>query len=98
MSLTKQSRYSIITLLTIFIQQTRTMTFMDIWLLLCMGIVLLAVAEYAMLLGMSMGKKGKTYTDRHDLARKIDSWAMKIFIGLYFLTVGTYFYSVYSYA
>ena len=74
------------------------MTFMDTWLLLCMGIVLLAVAEYAMLLGISMGKGGKTDKEKHDLARTIDSWAMKIFIGLYVLIVSTYFYCVYAYA
>ena len=71
---------------------------MDIWLLISMGMVFLAVAEYAMLLGMGLMKRFATGKESCDLARKIDSWAMKIFIGFYVLIVGTYFYSVYSYA
>ena len=71
---------------------------MDIWLLLSMGIVFSAVAEYAMILAMSMRKKVKTDKEKNDLARKIDSWAMTIFVGLYVMVVGTYFYCVYTYA
>ena len=71
---------------------------MDIWLLLSMGIVFLAVAEYAMIQGMGLVKKFASGKERYDLARKIDSWALKIFVGMYILIVGTYFYCVYSYA
>ena len=74
---------------------------MDIWLLLCMGIVFLAVAEYAVILGISKGQRDETIKqkeDKYDLARKLDSWAMKIFIGLYVIIIGTYSYCVFSYA
>ena len=71
---------------------------MDTWLMICMGIVFLAVAEYAVLLGMTNGKLVKSDEEKaakHDLAKKIDSWALKIFIGLYVLIVGTYSYWIY---
>ena len=72
---------------------------MDTWLLLCMGMVFLTVAEYAFILGMSsMGRKDRTVgekEDKLDLSRKIDFWAMIIFFGLYVLFVGIYICSVY---
>ena len=76
------------------------MTCMDIWLLLCMAIVFLAVAEYALILGICYGKKKETDKKgaRHELAGKIDLWAKKIFLGLYILTVCIYFYCVNLYA
>ena len=73
---------------------------MDIWLLLCMGFVFLALAEYAVILGMRFSqKKGLNEKCEKALKKKcgkIDYWALKIFIALYILIVGTYFYSVYS--
>ena len=74
---------------------------MDIWLLLCMAIVFLAVAEYAVILGLSKEQRNETNKqkqEKQDLARKLDSWAMKIFIGLYVIIIGTYCYCIYSYA
>ena len=71
---------------------------MDTWLLLCMGVVFFTVAEYALILGMSMGKRDRTARekeDKLDLSRKIDFWAMIIFFGLYVLLVGIYICSVY---
>ena len=32
------------------------MTVMDIWLMLCMGIIFFAVAEYTLVIGMSIAK------------------------------------------
>ena len=74
------------------------MTFVDIWLLLSLGTVFLTVAEYVMILGMSIMNKVTTYKEKKDLARKIDFWAMTIFIRLYVMVVGTYFYCIYVYA
>ena len=74
---------------------------MDIWLLLCMAVVFLAVAEYALILGICYRKRNendKKKKERLEMAGKIDSWAIKIFIGLYILTVSTYFYCVNTYA
>ena len=77
---------------------------MDIWLLLCMAFVLLALAEYAVILGLRFNnKKNKIHDDKNaeeaikHRCRMIDSWALKIFAGLDMLTVGTYFYCVYTY-
>ena len=77
------------------------MTCIDAWLLLCMAIVFLAVSEYALILGIWYGKRNeaeKMKKERFERAEKIDSWAFKIFIGLYILVVVTYFYGVNSYA
>ena len=75
------------------------MTGMDIWLFLCMAVVFLAVAEYALILGMCYGNKNdQKKRERLELAGKIDYWAIKIFIGLYSGTICTYFYCIYSYA
>ena len=79
---------------------------MDIWLLLCMAFVFLALAEYAVILGIRFGRKKNKIHDRendNDEAMKqrcsvIDSWALKIFIGLDILAVFTYFSCVYTYA
>ena len=74
---------------------------MDIWLLLCMGFVFLALAEYAVILGIRFSPRNG-FNEKCEMALKkkcgnIDYWALKIFIGLYILVVGTYFYCVYSY-
>ena len=76
------------------------MTCMDIWLLLCMGMVFLAVAEYALILRMCYRNWNETdkKRERLEMAKKIDSWAIKIFIGLYIMTVSTYFYCINTYA
>ena len=72
---------------------------MDTWLLLCMGVVFFAVAEYAFILGMSMGRRDTTFRekeDKLDLSRKIDFWAMIIFSALYVLLVGIYLLCVFT--
>ena len=74
---------------------------MDIWLLLCMGFVFLALAEYATILGMRFSLRTDP-NEKIELALKkkcgkIDKWVFKIFIGMYILVVSTYFYCVYSY-
>ena len=82
------------------------MTYMDIWLLLCMAFVFLALAEYAVILGMRFGRKknkirGKEKDNDEAIKQRcsmIDSWALKIFIGLDILAVVTYFSCVYTYA
>ena len=76
------------------------MTCMDIWLLLCMGFVFLALAEYAVILGIRFNQK-RALDEKCEKYLKlrcgnIDCWALKIFIGLYILVVGAYFYCIYS--
>ena len=81
------------------------MTCMDMWLLLCMGFVLLALGEYAVILRIRFPRnsepyeklKGKRETDLKKKCSNIDSWALKIFMGLNMFVVGIYFYCVYSY-
>ena len=81
------------------------MTQMDIWLLLCMSFVFLALTEYAIILAIRFGQKKivpKEKKEEHEVNMKhrckvIDSWALKIFVGLDIFTVGTYFYCVHSY-
>ena len=81
------------------------MTYMDIWLLLCMAFVFLALAEYAAILALRFGQKKNKVHDKDmdeeeaikNRCRMIDSWALKIFIGLDILAMGTYFYCVYAY-
>ena len=79
---------------------------MDIWLLLCMAFVLLALAEYAVILGLRFNnKKNKIHDKKKEneeaikqRCNMIDSWALKIFIGLDILAVVTYFCRVYTFA
>ena len=74
---------------------------MDIWLLLCMTIVFLAVAEYALILRICYGTRhgtDKKKGGKLEMVGKMDSWAVKIFIGLYIFTVGTYLYCINLYA
>ena len=78
---------------------------MDIWLLMCMAIVMLAIAEYAVILGFRFGRqknkiKSKNLEDEEAIkqrCKRIDSWALKIFIGMDVLTMVTYFYCVNSF-
>ena len=75
---------------------------MDIWMLLCMFFVASAQFEYAMQLTISFGKmkkngtragkEGKTKVE--EKCRKIDRYALKIFLGVYILTVGAYIYKM----
>ena len=79
---------------------------MDIWMLICMGFVASAQFEYAMLLNIRFGKLNgirnageklrKAEEASEGKCRKIDWFAMRIFLVVYILTVGSYFYNVCS--
>ena len=70
------------------------MTAMDIWLLMCMLFVALATFEYAILLTAKYGKKSRrnAHQGAEEKYCKWDNYALKLFMGAYILTVGTYFY------
>ena len=78
------------------------MTSLDIWILICMIFVAAAKFEYAVQLkirygnmskiGTRIGKEGKTRAE--EKCRKIDGYALKIFLVVYILTVGAYFYKM----
>ena len=78
---------------------------MHMWLLLCMGFVLLALAEYAVILRIRFPRNSEPYEKvkgKFEISLKrrcanIDSWSLKIFMGLNVFVVGVYFYCVYSY-
>ena len=84
--------------------QTRHLTAMDIWLLLCMLFVALATFEYAILLAIRFGGKYKINTSKkmnsefkaERKCMQIDRLSLKIFFLAYLLTVGTYFYYLQS--
>ena len=84
--------------------QTSFVTALDIWLLICMLFVATATFEYAMLLLIRYGKrlkldvgtKGKKHGKAAATIVKVDRYALRAFIGIYVLTVGIYFYIVYS--
>ena len=71
---------------------------MDIWLLLCIAFVFLALAEYAFILRIRFGRKKNNIKainmeDEEAIklrCRRIDSKALKIFIGLLILADVTY--------
>ena len=75
---------------------------MDAWLLLCMIFVALALFEYAVQLAIryrGMREKSKKPLDdiekeSKEICRKIDRWALRIFVGLDVLVVASYFYFV----
>ena len=75
---------------------------MDIWQLLCMIFVALALFEYAFQLAIryrEKTKRSKKHFEEHEKDSNqrcllIDRWALRIFAGLYVLVVGTYFYIV----
>ena len=78
---------------------------MDLWLLLCMGFVALALFEYAVLLTIRFGKQHKITADKRgnksdvvaeNRCRKIDRYALRAFLTLFSLSVGTYFYNIHS--
>ena len=75
---------------------------MDAWLLLCMGFVALALLEYAVLLTIRFGKQHKIIADKRgnksdivseNKCRKIDRYALRVFLSLFSVTMGTYFYN-----
>ena len=71
---------------------------MDIWLLLCMLFVALAIFEYAVMLAIRFGKRKKNLIEkgdqenREELCNKVDGISLWIFMGIYFLALGSYFY------
>ena len=75
---------------------------MDIWLLLCMLFVALATFEYAVMLAIRFGKAKKihakmgTKENKEEKCNKMDRISLGIFMGMYILTVGSYFYTVTS--
>ena len=80
--------------------QTRHLTAMDIWLLLCMMCVALATFEYAVMLAIRFGKgkkinpEGGAIGKKEEKCNKVDRISLRLFLGIYILTVGSYFYSV----
>ena len=80
---------------------------LDIWLLLCIIFVALALFEYGILLALRFGKqKTKIFDnmigiDKETYAvakcRKIDRYALKIFMTAHVMIVCTYIGIVYSY-
>ena len=79
------------------------MTALDIWLLMCMIFVALATFEYAILLktkfGKQNGKNGQKEADMRKIdeqCRKMDHYALIVFLVAYGITVFTYVYAIIS--
>ena len=80
---------------------------LDIWLLLCIIFVALALFEYGILLALRFGKQHTkildnmigNYSEPNAVAkcRKIDRYALKIFMTAHVMIVCTYIGIVYSY-
>ena len=73
---------------------------MDIWLLLCMLFVGSAIFEYAVMLAIRFGKQKKNLIEkgdkenREELCNKVDGISLWLFMGIYVVAVGFYFYTV----
>ena len=82
--------------------QAKYMTYLDIWLLLCMLFVGLSIFEYAVCLAIRFGKQNQIgaenratyYGKAEDTCRALDRYALRVFIGVYAMTVATYFYAL----
>ena len=80
------------------------MTALDVWMLSCVMHLVLSIFEYALLLGIRYGKQFKINTNkkgsRNDKTERmcltIDRYALRVFVALQLLTVGTYFYNYYT--
>ena len=79
--------------------QARYVTAMDAWLLMCMLTVGLAIFEYSVCLATLFGKqwKNKINPKDHETAaaltcRKIDRYALRVFLLAYNMCVVAYFY------
>ena len=78
------------------------MTSLDIWMLICMIFVAAAQFEYAVQLKIRFGNMTKTGTNvgkggntrAEEKCRKVDSYALKIFLVAYIIIVGGYFYNM----
>ena len=73
-------------------------------MLLCIIYLVLAIFEYALLLGIMFGrqfkidgnKKGDENKKAEKQCRTIDHYALRVFVALQLLAMGTYFYKYYS--
>ena len=76
------------------------MTAMDIWLLICLLFVALVTLEYAILLAVRFGngrrinKKRNAKENKGNECNKMDGISLRLFMGIYVLTVGSYYYVV----
>ena len=84
--------------------QTRDLTALDFWFLVCILFVASALCEYAILLGIKFGKQNNGKGERHDKmaladakCRMIDRHALRVFIALHGAVVGFYFFVVVNY-
>ena len=78
------------------------MTSLDVWMLICMMFVAAAQFEYAVQLkvrfgnmskiGSDVSQEGETLSERK--CRKVDNYALKVFLLAYVLTAAAYFYKV----
>ena len=77
---------------------------MDAWMFICMLFVAMAKFEYAMQLKIRFGTLNKINnkeekdcnTKTYEKGRKIDRYALRIFIAIYIFTLGVYFYNLTS--
>ena len=82
------------------------MTAMDAWLLMCMLTVGLAIFEYGICLATLFGKQRKNKINTKDQetaaaalklrCHKIDCYALRFFVVVFNMSVGTYFYINYA--
>ena len=76
------------------------MTAMDIWLLICLLFVALVMLEYAILLAVRFGKGRKIHVkkvakeNKENECNTMDRISLRLFMGIYVLTVGSYFYVI----
>ena len=76
------------------------MTAMDIWLLISLLFVAFVTLEYAILLAVRFGngrrihEKNVAKENNGIECNKMDRISLKLFTGIYILTVGSYFYVV----
>ena len=74
------------------------MTALDKWFLICIIFVAMAMFEYATLMSINFGKlriyKGVNPKKEkiEGKCRKIDYYALRAFVSVHVLTMGTYFY------
>ena len=69
------------------------MTCMDIWMLLCILLVFLAMVEYAIIMVITI----REILPKKDCSR-IDQWTLRGFMVLDILAASTYFYIVSSFS
>ena len=80
------------------------MTAMDVWMFICMLFVAMAKFEYAMQLKIRFGTLNqinsnngeKSNAKTEEKCRRIDRYALRIFIAIYIITLGVYFYNLSS--